>query len=55
VSLVTVLPEKHRLASGPVVRLFEEKKEHLVMLSTQIDPESVVVEAGSIDLSSTYT
>jgi DNA-binding transcriptional LysR family regulator len=43
--LITVLPLNHPLAQRPMIRLFEVKKEQLTILSRQIDPASVNVEA----------
>jgi DNA-binding transcriptional LysR family regulator len=43
--LIAVLPHNHPLAQRPMVRLFELKKEQLTIVSRQIDPGSVSVEA----------
>jgi DNA-binding transcriptional LysR family regulator len=43
--LIAVLPQNHPLAQRPMIRLFEVKKEQLTILSRQIDPASVNVEA----------
>jgi len=43
--LIVVLPHNHPLAQRPMIRLFELKKEQLTILSRQIDPGSVTVEA----------
>ena len=43
--LIAVLPHNHPLAQRPMIRLFELKKERLTILSRQIDPGSVTVEA----------
>jgi DNA-binding transcriptional LysR family regulator len=43
--LIAVLPQDHLLAQRPMIRLFELKKEQLTILSRQIDPGSVNVEA----------
>jgi DNA-binding transcriptional LysR family regulator len=43
--LIAVLPQNHPLAQRPMVRLFELKKEQITILSRQIDPGSVNVEA----------
>jgi DNA-binding transcriptional LysR family regulator len=54
--LVAVLPCKHALAQRPMIRLFELKREQLVVLSPKIDPGSVHAEAmlraAGIDTSS---
>jgi DNA-binding transcriptional LysR family regulator len=42
--LIAVLPQNHPLAQRPMIRLFELKKELLIILSRQIDPASVSVE-----------
>jgi DNA-binding transcriptional LysR family regulator len=44
-SLIAVLPQDHPLAQRPMIRLFELKKEQITILSRQIDPASVNVEA----------
>ena len=44
-SLIAVLPQNHPLAQRPMIRLFELKKEQITILSRQIDPGSVNVEA----------
>jgi len=43
--LIAVLPQNHPLAQRPMIRLFELKKEQITILSRQIDPGSVNVEA----------
>jgi DNA-binding transcriptional LysR family regulator len=43
--LIAVLPHNHPLAQRPMIRSFELKKEQLTILSRQIDPASVNVEA----------
>jgi DNA-binding transcriptional LysR family regulator len=43
--LIAVLPQNHPLAQRPMIRLFELRKEQLTILSRQIDPGSVSVEA----------
>jgi DNA-binding transcriptional LysR family regulator len=42
---IAVLPQNHPLAQRPMIRLFELKKEQITILSRQIDPASVIVEA----------
>jgi DNA-binding transcriptional LysR family regulator len=42
--LIAVLPQNHPLAQRPMIRLFELKRELLIILSRQIDPASVSVE-----------
>ena len=43
--LIVVLPQNHPLTQRPVIRLFELRKERITILSRQIDPASVSVEA----------
>jgi DNA-binding transcriptional LysR family regulator len=43
--LITVLPRSHALSQRPMVRLFELKKEQLMVVSPQADPGSVGVQA----------
>jgi DNA-binding transcriptional LysR family regulator len=43
--LIGVLPRSHALSQRPMVRLFELKKEQLMVVSPQVDPGSVGVEA----------
>ncbi len=43
--LIAVMPRSHPLAQRPMMRLFELKKEQLIMISRHIDPGSVRVEA----------
>ncbi len=42
--LIASLPQKHLLATRPIVRLFELKKEKVAFVSRQVDPGSVLVE-----------
>ncbi|MBS1801241.1 MAG: LysR family transcriptional regulator [Acidobacteria bacterium] len=44
-ALIAVLPKSHPLVQRPMVRLFELKKEQIVMVSRQIDPGAVSTEA----------
>ncbi|WP_255550809.1 LysR substrate-binding domain-containing protein [Granulicella sp. dw_53] len=43
--LIAVLPHHHSLAQRPMMRLFELKKEQLIIVSRQVDPGSVGAEA----------
>jgi len=43
--LAAALPEKHPLATRPIVRLFELKNEQFALLSSKIDVGSVVVKS----------
>ena len=43
--LIVVLPQNHPLTQRPMIRLFELRKEQITILSRQIDPGSVNVEA----------
>jgi DNA-binding transcriptional LysR family regulator len=43
--LIAGLPRNHALAQRPMVRLFELKREQLTVVSPQVDPGSVGVEA----------
>ena len=43
--LIAVLPRSHALAQRPMVRVFELKKEQLTIVSPQVDPGSIGVEA----------
>ncbi len=43
-SLIALLPKGHVLASRPMVRLFELKKERIILLSQRIDPGMSLVE-----------
>ncbi len=43
--LIAVLPQDHPLARRPMIRLFELKKEQLIITSRQIDSGSIYVEA----------
>jgi DNA-binding transcriptional LysR family regulator len=43
--LIAVMPRSHPLTQRPMMRLFELKKQQLIMISRHIDPGSVSVEA----------
>jgi len=43
---ITWLPEKHPLTVRPMVRLFDVKREHFVLLSERVDPGSVAVRTA---------
>lgn len=45
-SLIALLPKGHVLASRPIVRLFELKKERIILLSQRIDPGMSIVESA---------
>ena len=45
-SLIAALPERHPLHARPMVRLFELKKERIVLLSGDVDPGKAVIEAA---------
>jgi DNA-binding transcriptional LysR family regulator len=45
-ALIVSLPERHLLHARPMVRLFELKKEHIVLLSSDVDPGMALIEAA---------
>jgi LysR family transcriptional regulator, hca operon transcriptional activator len=45
-ALIAWLPEKHPLTVRPMVRFFDVKREHFVLLSERVDPGSSVVQTA---------
>jgi DNA-binding transcriptional LysR family regulator len=45
-SLIAALPERHLLHARPMVRIFELKKERIVLLSCDADPGTALIEAA---------